>query len=117
MTRDQYLDSPAHDLLRTVLIDARIATEIDANLLPVTAQFVTDESARQGKAIDGADAVTQIRNRLVRPAGGQELDYRRAGLPAEVWRLNRHYLALLILLFARVPRDVLGPHDAPRLGR
>lgn len=60
MTRDQYLDSPAHDLLRTVLIDARIATEIDANLLPVTAQFVTDESARQGKAIDGADVVTQI---------------------------------------------------------
>jgi hypothetical protein len=94
MIKDQYLHSPAHDLLRTVLADARIPTGIDANLLPVTAQFVTDESARQKKALDGADVVTQIRNRLVHPAGAQELVYRRAGLPAEVWRLNRHYLAL-----------------------
>src|SRR5215813_4758253 len=62
MTKDEYLHSPAHDLLRTVLADARIPTGIDANLLPVTAQFVTDESARQKKVLDGADVVTQIRN-------------------------------------------------------
>jgi hypothetical protein len=105
MTEDQYLGRDpyqgkrlaAHDRLRIVLTDARIPTGIDASLLPVTAQFVTDERARQGKALDGADMVTQIRNRLVHPAGGQELVYRLAGLPAEVWRLNRHYLALLVL--------------------
>ena len=41
--------------------------------------------------------VTQIRNRLVHPRGAQERVYRLDDLVAEVWRLARHYLALLIL--------------------
>jgi hypothetical protein len=41
--------------------------------------------------------VTQIRNRLVHPRGAQERVYRLDGLVAEVWRLTRHYLVLLIL--------------------
>jgi hypothetical protein len=41
--------------------------------------------------------VTQIRNRLVHPKAAQERVYRRDGLVAEVWRLSRYYLVLLIL--------------------
>jgi hypothetical protein len=47
--------------------------------------------------LDGPDVVTQIRNRLVHPRGAQERVYRLEGLVAEVWRLTRHYLVLLIL--------------------
>lgn len=87
----------AHDHLRTVLEDARIPTDIDATLLPVMARFVAEERRRQGKTLDGADAVTQIRNRLVHPKGGQEDVYRLDGLITEAWLLTRHYLVLLIL--------------------
>jgi hypothetical protein len=105
MTEDQYLGRDpyqgkrlaAHDRLRKVLADAQIPADIDVNLLPITAQFVTDETSRQGRELDGADVVTQIRNRLVHPAAAQELVYRLEGLVAEVWRLSRHYLVLLIL--------------------
>jgi hypothetical protein len=105
MTEDQYLGRDryqgqrlaAHDRLRMVLADAQIPADIDVNILPITAQFVADETSRQGRPLDGADVVTQIRNRLVHPAGAQELVYRLGGLVAEVWRLSRHYLVLLIL--------------------
>ena len=80
-----------------MLTGAQISTEIDAELLPVTASFAAEERQRQGKVLDGPDVVTQIRNRLVHPRGAQERVYRLEGLVAEVWRLTRHYLALLIL--------------------
>jgi hypothetical protein len=56
-----------HDLLRKVLTDAGIPIDIDPNLLPATASFVGAQKRRQGKALDAADVVTQIRNRLVHP--------------------------------------------------
>ena len=80
-----------------MLTGAQISTEIDAELLPVTASFAAEERQRQGKVLDGPDVVTQIRNRLVHPRGAQERVYRLEGLVAEVWRLTRHYLVLLIL--------------------
>jgi hypothetical protein len=105
MTEDQYrrrdryqgrlLD--AHDLLRMVLKDAKIPTDIDAQLLPVIATFVADERAQHGAVLDGPRVVTQIRNRLVHPKAAQERVYRLDGLVAEVWLLTRHYLVLLIL--------------------
>ena len=105
LTEDQYRSRSqyqgrrlrAHDLLRTVLTEARIPTRIDAVLLPVAARFAAEESERQGRELDGADVVTQIRNRLMHPKAAQEDVYRLAGLVAEVWLLARHYLVLLIL--------------------
>ena len=87
----------AHDLLRMVLTDAKILASIDPVLLPVAARFAAEESERQGRELDGADVVTQIRNRLVHPKAAQESVYRLDGLVAEVWLLARHYLVLLIL--------------------
>jgi hypothetical protein len=97
MSESQYLDQDAHEKLRRLLTDAQIPTDIDSGLLPITARFATGEKQRQGKVLDGPDVVTQIRNRLVHPRGAQERVYRLEGLVAEVWRLTRHYLVLLIL--------------------
>ncbi len=97
MSEREYLHQDAHELLRRVLTDAQIPTDIDAGLLPVTARFAAEETARQGTVLDGPDVVTQIRNRLVHPTGAQERVYRLEGLVAEVWLLIRHYLVLLIL--------------------
>lgn len=97
LTKAQYKKSPAHELLRKVLANAGISVDIDAQLLPVIAQFAADESQRQGRALDGADVVTQVRNKLVHPTGAHEAVYQRAGLLLEVWLLIRHYLVLLIL--------------------
>jgi len=97
MSESQYLDKDAHELLRRVLTDAQIPTDIDAGLLPITARFAAEEKQRQGKVLDGPDVVTQIRNRLVHPRAAQARVYRLEGLVAEVWRLTRHYLVLLIL--------------------
>jgi hypothetical protein len=97
MSESQYLDQVAHEKLRRLLIAAYIPTDIDAGLLPVTAKFAAEEQQRQGKVLDGPDVVTWVRNRLVHPRGAQERVYRLEGLVAELWRLTRHYLALLIL--------------------
>ena len=97
MGESEYRDQDAHEKLRRVLTGAQISTEIDAELLPVTASFAAEERQRQGKVLDGPDVVTQIRNRLVHPRGAQERVYRLEGLVAEVWRLTRHYLVVLIL--------------------
>ena len=104
MAEDQYLGRgpyrgkgpQAHELLRTVLTDAHIPIDIDAQLLPVIATFVA-ERAQYGTVLDGPDVVTQIRNRLVHPKAEQERVYQLDGLVAEVWLLARHYLVLLIL--------------------
>ena len=87
----------AHDLLRMALTNAKIPTDIDAQLLPVITTFVADERAQYGAVLDGPGVVTQIRNRLVHPKAAQERVYRLDGLVAEVWLLTRHYLVLLIL--------------------
>ncbi|MGO8957372.1 MAG: hypothetical protein ACLQFR_08405 [Streptosporangiaceae bacterium] len=105
LTQDQYLGRSryqgqrlrAHDLLRMVLTDAAISVGIDPVLLPVAARFASEKSKHQGRKLDGADVVTQIRNRLVHPKAAQESVYRLDGLVAEVWLLARHYLVLLIL--------------------
>lgn len=107
MAKDQYEGRQSyngkrlrnHDRLRKVLTEACISVDVDPKLSPVTAKFVADEAApdRQGKLLDGADVVTQIRNRLVHPKGAQEPVYRLDGLTTEVWLMTRHYLVLLIL--------------------
>jgi len=85
MPEDQYLGrgqyrwrgAQAHEVLRTVLTDANIPVDIDAQLLPVIARFVGEERRQYGAVLDGPDVVTQIRNRLVHPKAGQERVYRR----------------------------------------
>ena len=84
---------PAERRLRTVLEAAQIPVGVDASLLPVIARFV----AEQGSMLDGADVVTQIRNRMLHPKGAQEKIYKLDGLTTEAWLLVRHYLVLLIL--------------------
>ncbi len=96
MSKRAYRKQPAHQSLRGILTGAHIPTDIDPELLPMTAMFATAK-ARQGKILDGADVVTQVRNRLVHPKGAREQIYRLEGLLAEAWLLIRHYLALLIL--------------------
>lgn len=96
VTENQY-GPPAHLLLRRVLTAAGVPTDIDAQISPTIAQFVTEETHRQGQPLDGPDVVTQIRNRLVHPKGGQDQIYRLNGLVTEVWALTRHYVVLLIL--------------------
>ncbi|NEA72612.1 hypothetical protein C8250_015265 [Streptomyces sp. So13.3] len=98
ITKDQYSAWPAHKLLRKVLNAAQIPIGIDPSLLPVMAQFVAEEQPSQGQTVlDGAEAVTRIRNRLMHPKGAQESVYRLEGLLTEAWLLTRHYLVLLIL--------------------
>lgn len=87
----------AHHLLRMALKAARISTDLDASLMPACASFVAAERHRQGRDLDGADVVTQVRNRLVHPKGSQNSVYKYDGLVPDVWRLARHYLVLLIL--------------------
>jgi hypothetical protein len=88
---------PAHPHLRRVLTDAGIPTDIDSEISPTIARFITEETVRQGRILDGPDAVTQVRNRLVHPKGSQERIYSQDDLLTEVWTLTRHYLTLLIL--------------------
>jgi hypothetical protein len=97
LTEEQYRVAAAHTLLRRVLAMAKIPVGIEQDLMPTIAQFAADERQRQGNNLDGADVVTQIRNRLVHPRGAQERVYHRSGLLMEVWLLTRHYLVLLIL--------------------
>jgi hypothetical protein len=117
LSESQYRDQDAHEKLRRLLTDAQIPTEIDAGLLPITARFAAEEQQRQGKLLDGPDVVTQIRNRLVHPRGAQERVYRLEGLVAEVWRLTRHYLVLLILHSLGVPELIPRSQEDPRVGR
>jgi hypothetical protein len=97
MSGEQYRDHDAHELLRRVLTDAQIPIDLDARLLPITARFAVEEKHRQGKVLDGPRRGDPDSYRLVHPRGAQERMYRLEGLVAEVWRLTRHYLVLLIL--------------------
>jgi hypothetical protein len=91
--------------------------DIDAGLLPVTARFAVEEKARQGKVLDGPEVVTQVRNRLVHPRGGQERVYRLEGLVAEVWLLIRHYAGAFDLSLARIPGLLSRSQEDARVGR
>ncbi|KJY35938.1 hypothetical protein VR46_31300 [Streptomyces sp. NRRL S-444] len=52
---------------------------------------------RTGKAWDGPDVVTKVRNYLVHPEEDQKEHYRLPGLVTEVWLVTRHCLSLLVL--------------------
>ncbi len=85
-------------MLRGLLADANVPLDVDAQLLPVLAQFTADESVRQGHNLDsGPEIVTFVRNRLVHPEGSQERVYRYGELLTETWCMTRHYAILLIL--------------------
>ena len=118
MSERQYRGQDAHEKLRRLLTDARITTDIDAGLLPVTARFAAEQQQHQGKVLDGPDVVTQIRNRLAHPRGAQDRLYQLEGLMAEVWCLTRHYLVLLVLhsLDIRAHIEISGrPEGGPAM--
>ncbi|MFJ9173163.1 hypothetical protein [Streptomyces sp. NPDC102360] len=97
LTKRQYKQYSAHDLLRKVLLSSQIPVDINPNLLPAAAQYASDAKVNENKEIDGADVVTWVRNRLVHPQESQEPVYRLDGLTRDAWLLARHYLVLLIL--------------------
>lgn len=97
LTKQQYKQRPAHDLLRKVLLSAQIPVDINPHLLSAAAQYAADVKVNENKDIDGADVVTWVRNRLVHPQESQEPVYRLDGLTRDAWLLARHYLVLLIL--------------------
>ncbi|MFI2434541.1 hypothetical protein [Streptomyces sp. NPDC018693] len=97
LTKQQYKQRPAHELLRKVLLSAQIPVDINPQLLPAAAQYAADVKMNENKDIDGADVVTWVRNRLVHPQESQEPVYRLDGLTRDAWLLARHYLVLLIL--------------------
>ncbi|AZQ39086.1 hypothetical protein EJ357_41325 [Streptomyces cyaneochromogenes] len=97
LTKQQYKQRPAHDLLRRVLRGAHIPVDINPRHLPAAAQYAADVKAKENENIDGADVVTWVRNRLVHPQESQEPVYRLDGLTRDAWLLARHYLVLLIL--------------------
>ncbi|WP_030730202.1 hypothetical protein [Streptomyces sp. NRRL F-2890] len=88
---------PAHRKLRTVLENAGISLNAEAEYLPAAATFAAEQQASRDQPVDGADIVTRVRNRLVHPKEDQEPVYRIKGLVTDIWLLTRHYLALLIL--------------------
>ncbi|MFD7632287.1 hypothetical protein [Streptomyces sp. NPDC059873] len=97
MSRSQYKGRPAHSLLREVLTDIRVPLSIEEESLPALAQLVTMRRQKEGVQMDGPDAATWVRNKLVHPSGSQDLVYQIPGLVTETWLLTRHYLTLLIL--------------------
>ncbi|MFE1981748.1 hypothetical protein [Streptomyces mirabilis] len=97
LTRNQYKARPAHSLLREVLQDAGIPTSIDPKQLPALTRLVSMRRQESGADMDGPDVVTWVRNRLVHPAGSQDVVYRVPGVVMETWLLTRHFLSLLIL--------------------
>jgi hypothetical protein len=97
LTKPECKSTHAYKMLRTLLTEANIPTTIDADVLPAAAAFAAAAEHTQGHRLDGAEVVTQIRNRLVHPEGTQDAVYGTEGLVRDVWLLTRNYLALLIL--------------------
>lgn len=97
LAKQQYKQGPAHELLRKVLLSAKIPVGIDPHLLPAAAQYAANVKMDENKDIDGADVVTWVRNRLVHPQESQKPVYRLDGLTRDAWLLARHYLVLLVL--------------------
>ncbi|MFF1337807.1 hypothetical protein ACFVYT_07800 [Streptomyces sp. NPDC058290] len=80
------------------------------------AAFAYEMTWRTGKAWDGPDVVTKVRNYLVHPEEDQKEHYRLPGLVIEVWLVTRHCLSLLARLvclrveFPLFARDLLLDH-------
>lgn len=91
MTSDAYRDCYAEDRLRYLLQDAGIPVQIDSKLFPGLASFA------RSRNIDGATAITRVRNNLVHPQDPHEQIYRHDGLMLDTWLLSLHYVRLLIL--------------------
>ncbi len=89
---------PTAEKLRRVLSAAKIPVAIDGGIQPEIAKLAADQ-LRNGNRMDGPEAVTWTRNRLIHPTPGKPNRnvYQYPGLLAEVWPLLRYYLVLLIL--------------------
>ena len=89
---------PVAEKLRRVLNAAKIPVAIDGGIHPTIAKLAADQ-LKYGLKLDGPEAVTWTRNRLIHPTPGKSNRdvYQYPGLLAEVWLLLRYYLVLLIL--------------------
>ena len=100
MTEAEYAkkNPPTAKKLRRVLNAAKIPVAIDGGINPAIANLATDQ-LKYGQKIDGPEAVTWTRNRLIHPTPGKPNRnvYQYPGLLAEIWLLIRYYLILLIL--------------------
>ena len=90
-TETEYNNRFAEDRLRYLLQEAKIPTDIDANLFPALAAFAKSEG------VDGPSAVNRVRNRLVHPRLPENRLIKHDGLMTDVWRMVRRYVTFLIL--------------------
>ncbi|MCX5064660.1 hypothetical protein OOJ91_02095 [Micromonospora lupini] len=97
LSKSAYQKLDGHERLREVLKMASIPTGLDPAVSPALVEFARVEGARQGRALDAAHVVTQIRNRIVHPTDLPKLVYHINDLITESWALTRHLLTLLIL--------------------
>lgn len=92
MSGNRYERLKAAGRLRELLNRANIACDIDADVLPVLAEFAEDAGLADGPA-----AITRVRNEIVHPKKLQKQLYESEGLVREAWLLCHHYLTLLLL--------------------
>ncbi len=77
--------------LREPLVRAQIPVDIDGQRLPALHQLAME------KGLDGPEAVTWVRNRLIHPEDPHDRFYTRESLVVETWQLSREYICLLLL--------------------
>ncbi|MBM0201952.1 hypothetical protein JNW90_01625 [Micromonospora sp. STR1s_5] len=82
---------PTARRLRELLLRAQIPIDIEEERLPALYQLAVE------KGLDGPEAVTWVRNRLIHPKAPHERLYTRETLVVEAWQQSREYLCLLLL--------------------
>lgn len=82
---------PTARRLRELLVRAQIPVEVDEKRLPALHQLATE------KALDGPEAVTWVRNRLIHPKDPHDRLYTRESLVVDAWQQSREYIGLLLL--------------------
>jgi hypothetical protein len=82
---------PTARRLRELLVRAQIPVDVDEKRLPALHQLAAE------KGLDGPEAVTWVRNRLIHPKDPHDRLYTRESLVVEAWQQSREYICLLLL--------------------
>ncbi len=82
---------PTARRLRELLVRAQIPVDVDEKRLPALHQLAAE------KGLDGPEAVTWVRNKLIHPKDPHDRLYTRESLVVEAWQQSREYICLLLL--------------------
>ena len=102
---------PTARRLRDALSLAKIPTNVDPTRLPALHKLTID------KGMDGPEAVTWVRNRLVHPKTPHDHLYSRDSMLTESWLQSREYICLLLLWaigYTRNYLSVIPPYGSVR---